>query len=1731
MANKYEIRTQYEVEKSQRRTQAISNVINFATDTLGIANDIYQTADSIYKSNEQEKAQDVLDKVQQDLPLKLDELSYEWAEDPNTGEKKKVRMYSAQERYDNIMGYIGDKDFLVNNGYVTDDSSKYFTDYLTSGWKNLRSQYAVSQAETLVTESRDELKASVSTNVTNLINNAGTEGNQGTVVTRVKTSHENSDTAFPYTLEEVDTSSSQTAEEMARANMKEELSATKIALYDEYSKIYSPAEAQVMVAQAMPSVVLNMELNSAESEMYTLMKTDPNFDIKAYASDKTMALDGTDYDEFLDGYEFTASDRVSHYNDICTLQASVASRIQGEISGEIPRIFEKFSELNSGKLKSLDGTTTYLSEDYVKSELENFAQGLGFDSLDIMAQYMDSTTLNTVNTYLYYGAENDGLAEANELVAVLNGSNEEKKAYAEKNGIDYDSDADLDSKLIQAASINGQSHIYRNPYSSDIHYEVKSGTITTSSGSTKSSSSSPTTSSEYYVTPFGESIGARPEEVLIAEDKEEYSWDNYKADFNNLISNNRNLEFLKQAQTLATNPDFAEYFDYIAGGDTTGLEGEELEAYNAKREDYSALINFLASKGITSSSQLTPELVSKLIKEIETENNILSSNVSDYLGVLVDSGHYPTLTDKNSSEIAERARYLATSPTARVNENGNPVLDENGNQIYDNGGTGYDTVTFNEEARSYSIARKKATISNGEVVLQTAQTGIAALNTAKSLLITLDDEESRYYADSLGLKIDNSEILQAVINTAELSDPYLTSIFKEALGIESDQEIYWSSYSVEDIDTAIKQVENYMENISNRMVTADSALAKYAEERGETYTKTDANTFITNSQNSSFVTSMTNYLNASADTVLAKVEEYTKERRYDIKASIYRYELFGEEIGETGYFKSIKELLSKSEGREVSSEEVYQWMKEKDASTTKEYGEYYDGGSLRDYKSLVDVEYEQYCYDNLMAVNTYNPSASQPQTNPIDKSALQYMYRLYVGNDYEGKTIGELADAIIQSTDFGRTKGGTSYLISVEGEEVENTPQTTKERFMKEFRNVADSIYADTKNNSLPRLEGRNSKLYKQAETSVNDELARLEAEQKGALEIAQASIEEICSQFAIAAQNALNAGQTAEEARQTLETLNLDLRSDLRLTPEQLDNAVVVGQSLRKNENGICQFNLSQVNLGKLTNNQVVQDQLNRAIVTLCDGVDAGVVEAYSSNIASSLYALVLKTAESGDPKQIEDAIAGYVSNIKNIEDSANSMLFSKDGTKIETKEYKKGEGIGTLGIGLKWAKGEAISLPLAQIFESTGVQNDFDLLTTAILTDPSTDDLTTIKMCEGAAISWKEGSNTIDINDIEDSSYEDLTTRLVEPSDDKLADGYATAYADMMKVAADTLKSAIEYSSECQYLATIGKDANGNITETYLHFTASGPLIETKLINGQTVYMKANLDGDEITGFSFYKDKGCVKQIFNVGSEATVGMTNDQIEQLGMSSAMAKADADIKFGGVLTSETLGALYTYNDEDLTLHADKDKEAQKQEMLNTTYTFIGNNGEIQSATGAEIKKLASQGKIKLITDSTYNTPADVKKALELTNKYKQKQGCGSDMPPEGQMIAFHVADGTFQCKKADLISIKESEETEEGTLMAYNGKQYLLKDGKITPYATESLSNEKIREYRQMADSIVAKSNNSVTTSEALEAISYLMEGYDLAFTYLDKDGNYISYVPTAYSYIQKGYFLNGVSE
>lgn len=1697
MANKYNVRRQLQAEKANREIQSISSKAQFAQNLIGFGEEIYNAIDEIHKKKDTVDASNVLTQIQSDYYQTCEDLSYEQIKsiDPVTGEETYTRgnKLSAYETEQAIRAHYGDN-FLKDNGYITDDSSTTFTDALTQGFTSWRNEQQVYRASQLVLNSQAELQSSVDSKVNYVIENAGTEGKSSEFLTSLKQLTTSTGASLYYGLDSgtydengnlLATSTSTNQEESAVTKARSDFSVAKEYIFQLYRQAYTKEEASIKTEEKIKDLALSFESNSALSQLPQLLKTDANINIGDWAVRTASNLDTSPYRALLGNNQFSQDDIVSFINKLETYGNYVVSNFSNQITSALAQSFNDLYTLYS------EGTYEsghFLDSQSVDEALNNVASQLG-TTVDIMTQYMSTDTLQIVSNYQTLALYNDYYAEAYEMLNIINGTDEQLEAYAKEHNISYNSIDELKYMIKNTMSLGAQNLLYDSDYDDKVFFQITTGRPTVSSSSGTSNSSG-------YLTPLGESIGAQDWASLQADDEFQANWKYYTEGQQALINDYQTLNFLDQIGTISGDADFASFLSYIYYTPEEGSEEKAPEITDPELQKmkeafqpyYNQIMSVLANYGIKSLNGLTPALIEKIKSDLNTDMDVLASDLADSSSTIEKSGRVTGFNSKNADTIKKQARLQSSKLKA--------IKGEDGKITYDNTGTGYDSINFDNLYDSWSVYTKEQEIESGEIWLEYAERGLSYLDTYDKVLDAIEDPETSF---SLSGYMYN---LQTIAPDFEL-------LVKQVLGLKGEDKIDWTKYDSPEALAGLKtQIEHFIETKSTSMAGLSSKIGEIKKKRGVDYTTTDAEGFVKKAQASPSVVDTKTTFETNYNNWTDAVNEVKEANRLANHISVETYYYTGEEDEN---FQAKRAYLEASKGRKVTSEEVYQYIK----STETNFDSYTSPNLDDAIADAKQIAYNQDCA-LYMAVATYdssNPSA----TNQISLASWQSLYKTFVGDDVEGKAADELARAIVKSEKFksqyvlmygSEVKGFNANFKAVTAEGTEATqenadvktyPITINEFLVQKWQEQADGYYNELVEVELPRLEEKHGPVYTRAVEDVENKI-KLEEEAQ------QTILTNVDSALTDEAYAQLMAGSSDEVAVSNL--IAIAKTVNINLTQEEAQTYLAKAKGVSRNDKGIFQVSFSTFDLGPTENVTEWENRCNIAIDNEVKGIESDFAKQHFSKNLAMAYANVMYLESKKEKPDYETALTNFENSLKNNTNNALSAFYNiNDKGKVESaKGYGRFSTLDELDFGYYVANGEASHLAIISMLNSSEDQKDWEKTFLTFSTDTSIKDSKKEKYKWATAIQLVMGDNFIDMSQLDSMSISDLRSIANEQTAVK---EYIYAIASTLDEADDIVSDFVKYASTNEYFNVSGKDTNGNTPEVHLIINESGICIQSTFNNGKVVYAKPvyNSTTKEITEFKLYSDESCTSSVFSASQSSRQGVTEEQIQQINLTSTLNEKNKDAE---PLTKEVFNTIFNGTAE------------EKEALGDKKFYYLDNHGNLTSGDQTVIRDATYKGSNITLPLPTYEADMAVKKLLYLDGMYES--GLQTSTLEPNQLTSLHIADKTYKVEKAGVVTSL----TKVGNDMVaeYEGKTFKKNGKKFEPILDGQLTYDQEKEYTIYAEAIVKNSNNAVSFEDAFNAVALAYTGYDKVFTYMDEKGQISVYVPELYRIIRNGWWF-----
>lgn len=480
MANRFDVRGQYESDSFTRKNQGLSNVYNL----IGTAADVATTFMKLDAQNQQLQAEKDFAqwKNSEDTQKTLDGLNYDTTERPFTMdgdtymvdgqpytltsndhvEGSVIRTSTAKDAaqaYEDTKAYLDN--YLSDSGILEGKGSDYvktFTDKFDA-WKADRLGEKYNDTLTTLHQQNAEM-------ITAKVNDIQGRMGNGTSSTEFEQSLSSmiGDEKPVFEIPEITVHmdevgvDAQTTEEYAKQRMERDFAIARNLQFYTYRGEYSEAEAKAKVEKSFVSDAMSFDLNGASQTLDEEIRNTPYFD-PTLAVERS--VDAFSKSPLLQGRELTQSELDSARSDYTDLVKQRVAVFEGQVASSVAPALDSISKLN--EKGAYFGT----------AELEDALQG-AYASIgtteDVAKQYLDSNTQKLIDTFESIALQNETAKTAYDASIVLNGTDEDVLKYAADNGIETDSPAQARTVIYNRLPFEQKAYIHDNLYTKEVEY-------------------------------------------------------------------------------------------------------------------------------------------------------------------------------------------------------------------------------------------------------------------------------------------------------------------------------------------------------------------------------------------------------------------------------------------------------------------------------------------------------------------------------------------------------------------------------------------------------------------------------------------------------------------------------------------------------------------------------------------------------------------------------------------------------------------------------------------------------------------------------------------------------------------------------------------------------------------------------------------------------------------------------------------------------------------------------------------------------------------------------------------------------------------------------------------------------------------------------------------------------------------------------------------------------------
>lgn len=480
MANRFDVRGQYESDSYSRRNQGLSNVYNL----IGTAADVATTFMKLDAQNQQLQADKDFTawKNSEETQKTLDSLKYDTTERPFTmdGDTYMVdgQPYTLTSN-DHVEGSVIRTSTAKDATQAYEDTKAYLDNYLADSGilegkgsdyvKTFTDKFDIWKAERLGEKYNDTLEALHQQNaemITAKVKDIQGRMGNGTSGTEFEQSLSSmiGDEKPVFEIPEITVHmdevgvDEQTTEEYAKQRMERDFAIARNLQFYTLRGEHSEAEAKSMVEKSFVSDALSFDLNGASQTLDEDIRNTPYFD-PTLAVERS--VDAFSKSPLLQGRELTQREldvARSDYTDLVNQRVAV---FEGQVASSVAPALDSISKLN--EKGAYFGT----------AELEDALQG-AYSSIgtteDVAEQYLNSSTKSLINTFESIALQNESAKMAYDASLVLNGTDEDVLKYAADNGIETDSPTQARVAVYNRLPMEQKAYIHDNLYTKEVEY-------------------------------------------------------------------------------------------------------------------------------------------------------------------------------------------------------------------------------------------------------------------------------------------------------------------------------------------------------------------------------------------------------------------------------------------------------------------------------------------------------------------------------------------------------------------------------------------------------------------------------------------------------------------------------------------------------------------------------------------------------------------------------------------------------------------------------------------------------------------------------------------------------------------------------------------------------------------------------------------------------------------------------------------------------------------------------------------------------------------------------------------------------------------------------------------------------------------------------------------------------------------------------------------------------------
>lgn len=638
MANRYDVRNQYESAEFDRNATLVNSITNIVSAGLDITEKVYE----YNVQNQQMKAQSDFKDNLSNLGRQLSDLDYDYTQRPIsqidgtyyvggnpytptesdtihgdvlTTRTRKDALKAYEDKNSFLDGYLAESGLLEGKGSAYKEAyTQLFDDWKASDIQN--------RTDDLIVMQRRENLSLIESAFTDISSRMGDGSSSERFASELKNL---SDGGMKFEIPEV--TDEVGSDGYARQTMERDYWTARNLQYYTLRREYTEAEADRMMENTAVSSAMAFDYNSSPDVIDSYIRQNPNLDPTLYVESR---LDAFSKSPLLGGRTLTSEEADMYRTSMKTLVSQRMDVFKSEVAQAADSVVSDFSKANA------DGG--FFSYDDIEDALSNAFDGLG-TSYGTASGYLDQTTRSNIATLESLALENETARTAYEAAQALNGSEADAIGYATRHGFTTNM-GDADVAAAQARrytwsmlSTEQKAYIHDNVYTTQTEYTFAIPTAKTKEGLPG------------YVYTLAKENGIQDTDTLDLDEGLAYHTSNMDTTYSNMVElygDRAWLEAMKDSMESGNlSGDMASYVKVLMGVD--GDVGDYFKSVGDKAEELGV-------------DMARPSTIDSAIAYIDARLDSLANSAAESSTFIRNNSTDPTYVSMTKDEFKTKAK-------------------------------------------------------------------------------------------------------------------------------------------------------------------------------------------------------------------------------------------------------------------------------------------------------------------------------------------------------------------------------------------------------------------------------------------------------------------------------------------------------------------------------------------------------------------------------------------------------------------------------------------------------------------------------------------------------------------------------------------------------------------------------------------------------------------------------------------------------------------------------------------------------------------------------------------------------------------------------------------------------------------------------------------------------------------------------------------------------------------